>query len=97
MDSEIIPATQIAQLPLTQKDKKSKIKYSWIILFKFDVNETQPFSVAKLKDFADCDFPWNTITQELTHLARIQIHEFSCLPGHQYAIFAKIQYGKYIL
>ena len=93
MDLEIIKDTEIQRVPLTQDTSKSQIKYAWVILFLFDLNEKNPFRIAKLRDFIDSNFPWRSIKGELTKECRIRLHEFSCYPGKQYFIFAKIQYG----
>ena len=97
MDSEMIPDTEPQSVPMTQEQGKSHIKYSWAFLFKFDINEENPFCVVKLKDYLDTDFPWKLIRGEMTRERRIQMHEFSNEPGVCYFIFAKIEYGKYQL
>ena len=95
MDSEIIQNTEIQKIPLTQEVVKSKVKYSWVVLFDFDINNPNPFIIVKLRDFLDCVFPWRSIKEEFTREFRIQLYEFSNFPGKQFFIFAKIQYGKY--
>ena len=93
MDSDIIPDTEIPKIPLTQETVKSKVKYSWVVLFDFDINNPAPFMIVKLRDFLDCVFPWRSIKAEFTREFRIQLYEFSCFPEKQFFIFAKIQYG----
>ena len=58
MDSEIIEATQLPSVPLTQECGKSHIKYAYTVLFKVDVNETKPFIIVPVKTFAKSNFPW---------------------------------------
>lgn len=95
MDSEIIKSSQENNIPLTQETvhKKSVIQYAWVILFNFDINNSKPFSIARLRDFADSNFPWRGIKGEMSIDFRIQLHDFTCFPGKQFFIFAKIQYG----
>ena len=93
MDSEMIPDTEVQKIPLTQETVKSKVQYSWVVLFDFDINNPKPFTIAKLRDFLGCVFPWRAIREELTREFRIQLFEFSCFPDKQFFIFAKIQYG----
>ena len=95
MDSDIIPASQITNLPLTQDTvtKKSQNQYAWAIVFHFDVNTSKPFSIVRLRDLAKSNFPWSGIKGEMTREFRIKLHEFSTAPGKQYYVFAKIQYG----
>lgn len=96
MDSELIENTEIQNIPQTQNEEsgKSKLKYSWVILFHFDINVSTPFVIYKLRDFLDTEFPWNVITGELSQESRIKLFEFSCMPGKKFFIFAKVQYGK---
>ena len=95
MDPEIIENTQIDNIPFTQEtvQKKSLIQYAWVILFHFDINDNKPFSITRLRDFADSNFPWRGIKGEMTREFRIQLHNFTCFPDNQFFIFAKIQYG----
>lgn len=93
MDSEMIPNTEIQNLPLTQDTVKSKVQYSWVVLFHFDINNPKPFQIVKLRDFLKCVFPWRAIREEMTREFRIQLFEFSNFPEKQFYIFAKIQYG----
>ena len=98
MDSDIIENTEIQRLPLTQDDGngKSKIKYGWIILFEKNVNVSKPFTIVKLRDFLNTDFPWKRIWDEMTKECRLQTHVFSSLfPGKEYFLFAKVQYGEF--
>lgn len=95
MDSEIIENTQVLKIPSTQEGVKSKVRYSWVVLFHFDINNENPFIIVKLRDFLDCEFPWRSIKQEFSREFRIKLFEFSCFPGKQFFIFAKIQYGNY--
>ena len=96
MDSEIIQETQLPNVPFTQDavKKKSVNQYAWVILFHFDVNNCNPFSIMRLRDFTNSNFPWRGIKGEMTREFRILLHEFSCIPNKQFFIFAKIQYGK---
>lgn len=99
MDSEIIEETQIPKLPCTQDTvkKKSVNQYAWAILFNFDINNIKPFSIVRLRDFAKSNFPWGGIKGEMSREFRIQLHEFSLIPGKKFFVFAKIQYGKFFL
>lgn len=93
MDSaEIIENSQI---PLTQDTikRKSVNQYAWAILFNYDLNNSKPFSIVKLREFAKCDFSWRAIKGEMTRDFRIQCYEFSCFPEKKFSIFGKIQYG----
>lgn len=96
MDSEIIQETQAPNLPLTQDTvkKKSVIQYAWALLFHFDINNNNPFTMVRLRDFAHCNFPWGGIKGEMTREFRIKLHTFSTIPDKQFYVFAKIQYGK---
>lgn len=89
-----IEDTQVANVPLTQESAKSEVKYTWCILFEFDVDLRKPFSIMKLKTFLGTDFPWRSISGEMTKESRIRLHEFSACPGKKFFVFAKIQYGK---
>lgn len=93
MDSEIIPDTEIQNVPLTQGQVKSKIKYSWVILFKYDVNESNPFEMARLGQFLNSDFPWKVIKEELSKEYRTIVHELAGFPSSKVLIFAKVEYG----
>lgn len=101
MDSEIIAESQISNLPLTQDTvkKKSQNQYAWVIVFHFDIHTIKPFSIVRLRDFAtqNSNFPWHGIKGEMTREFRITLHEFSTSPGKQFFVFAKIQYGKYLI
>ena len=94
MDSELIENTEIQRLPLTQSEKKSQNKYAWAVLFSRNVNLKEPFSLVKLRDMLNTNFPWKIIKGEMSFHSRMQIHELPCLPNPCY-IFAKIQYGMY--
>ena len=95
MDSELIECTQISNIGLTQdmNEKKSVIQYAWVILFHFDINDDKPFCIERLRDFGNTNFPWRGIKGEMTREFRIKLCEFSSIPGKQFFIFAKIQYG----
>ena len=94
MDSEIIEGTQIMRIPLTQSNGKSKVKYSWIVLFKIDVNEREPFFCEPVKTFEGSNFPLTSIQGEMKKECRIKSYEFNCFPGELFFIFAKVQKGK---
>lgn len=96
MDSDIIEQTEIMKIPLTQssESKKSTIRYAWVILFKLDVNERNPFIMVKLREFVGSNFPWRAIEGELTQDFRMKAHSFSNMEGETYYIFAKVEYGK---
>ena len=93
-DPEIIEETQAPQVPLTQEVVQSEVKYTWCILFEYDINLQCPFNIMKLKTFLGTDFPWKSISGEMTKESRIKLHEFSAMPGKKFFVFAKIQYGK---
>lgn len=93
MESEFIPNTEIQKIAMTQDSVKSKVKYAWVVLFDFDINNNEPFIIVKLRQFLDCIFPWHSIKEEMTMDFRIKLFKFSCFPGKQYFVFAKIQYG----
>lgn len=80
-----------ARQPMTQRGK-SKLKYSWLILFKNDVNEEVPFSVVPLSSFAKIDFPWSLIEGEMSSECRGEIRKIDSLPG-EYRFFCKIEKG----
>lgn len=93
MDSELIPDTEIQNVQNTQEGNVSANKYSWVILFLLDVNEMNPFSMVKLTEFLGTDFPWKSITGEMSRDNRIKPHEFQKNPGKRFYVFAKVQYG----
>lgn len=96
MDSEILQDTEVQGLPLTQEAVKSKIRYAFVILFEFNVDEENPFQIYSLKTFEKTNFPWRSIQSEMTRDLRIRQYELSCFPGKEYFIFAKVEYGKKI-
>ena len=93
MDSDIIQGTEIQRLPLTQDENKSKIQYSWVILFDIDIHKPNPFFIVKLRDFVDTDFPWKSMKDVMTPETRIASHTCSNFPGSKFHIFAKVEYG----
>ena len=79
--------------PMTQKSEKSRVQYAWIILFKVDINEEEPFSIVPLKFFTEAkDFPWNFIEGEMSSECRNEICTFSNLVG-EFKIFGKVEKG----
>lgn len=93
MDPEIIPDTEVQNIPLTQDVVQSKIRYAWAVLFENNVNEPKPFSIVRLRDFVDTNFPWSSFSGEMTSESRIKLHSFSTIPEKCFHIFAKIEYG----
>ena len=97
MDSEIIESSEIRAPPPPLTQTVSKNVYAWVILFKNDINELNPFRLEKLKTFLNSNFPWKLVQGEMTKELRKKVHQFSCFPGEEFYIFAKIQHGTYAI
>lgn len=82
--------------PLTQEEGRSKVKYAWVILFHYDVNESNPFSIVPLSTFVGSDFPWDSVEGILSPGFRMEKRTFSNMTGY-YTVFAKIEVGKLCL
>lgn len=80
--------------PSTQENGRSSVQYAWVILFKYDINQSHPFSILPLSFFMDSDFPWESVEGFLSAEFRIQTRRFSCLGEDLYTIFAKVEVGK---
>ena len=80
--------------PLTQHQSGvSQVKYGSIFLFSDDINNKNPFSIVPLKFFETAkDFPWSSITGEMSSESRAEVRTFSTMPG-QFRIFGKIEQG----
>lgn len=79
---------------MTQVGGKSKVKYAWIMLFHYSVNESEPFSIVPLSTFRDSDFPWRDVEGILSPDFRSEQRTFSNMPGKTFTIFCKIEVGK---
>lgn len=78
---------------LTQPGGTSSLQYAWVILFVNDINESEPFFIVPLNEFANSDFPFSSIEGEMKPEDRIKVWTFECFPGKQFRVFAKIQMG----
>lgn len=93
-NSSAISAMAEEPTPSTQEGCPSKVKYAWIILFNYDINEPEPFSIVPLSSFVGSNFPWNAVEGFLSSEARIKRRVFSNFPDKVYTIFAKVEIGK---
>lgn len=78
----------------TQTPDGSKIAYAWVILFTKCVDQEKPFTIARLSNFKNSDFPWDVITGELGSQERNCVRKFSNIPEQSFHIFAKIEHGE---
>lgn len=83
--------------PLTQDHGKSKVKYAWVILFHYCVNESHPFSMVPLSSFVGSDFPWEGVEGLLSPNFRNEKRTFSNIPGKTFTIFAKVEVGELLI
>ena len=81
-------------LPATQ-GRSSRI-YDWVIMFMWNINEEDPFSIVPIRHFkGGNDFPIELVTGALTDKSRIKRYKINCLPGNNnYSLFCKIEKGK---
>ena len=86
--------SEAAPPPLTQEVGSSKVQYAWVILFNYDINESNPFGVYPLSLFVGTDFPWKAVKGVLSSEFRKEIRSFSNIPGKEFNIFAKIEVGE---
>lgn len=75
----------------------SEVQYAWVILFMYNIEEPQPFSMFPLSLFLGSDFPWDAVKGSLSSEFRVKSRAFSNLPGQLYTIFAKVEVGKFVL
>lgn len=80
--------------PMTQEGR-STVKYAWIILFNYSINEAQPFSIVPLSNFVGSNFPWETVEGALSPEYRMRTWNFSNMPDDTFTIFAKVEVGKF--
>ena len=80
--------------PATQIGGNSKVQYAWVIIFTMNVDQNCPFSMIRLSQFKNSDFPWNGITEEMTEEFRLGVRKVSNMPGNEICIFAKVEHGK---
>ena len=99
-DSEsesIIQDTMVLKPPeSTQTVESSTISYAWVILFTMCVDEEEPFTIVRLTQFKNSDFPWEVITGELGSKERNRVRKFNNIEGQSFCIFAKIEHGKFL-
>ena len=74
--------------------KKSPIKYNWVVLFLWRVNEEYPYTTVPLRHFDESEFPFNLIYGSLTNESRQERFDLPRLPGRIYSVFCKIEKGK---
>lgn len=85
--------TNIAPLSMA----KSQTQYKWVILFLWHFDCEYPFSMVPLEIFnGDSGFPMHLITGPLTDESRMGSHTLSSLANNNYAVFCKVQEGKYV-
>ena len=80
--------------PLTQDEGKSQVKYAWVILFHYDIDDPAPFTMVPLSFFAGSDFPWPAVKGILNSEFRSEKRTFSNIPGKEFMIFAKVEIGE---
>ena len=77
----------------TQSGGTSKRIYLWAILFHYDANDENPFSIVPLNHFKESNFPFELMTGHLGLQDRLKPTTLDKLPGGKYTIFAKIEQG----
>lgn len=87
------PEMEDERPPLTQENGISKVKYAWIVLFNYSINEPEPFSMVPISHFVGSDFPWDSVEGFLSAEFRSKKRSFSNLRGSFYTIFAKVEFG----
>ena len=82
--------------PLTQEQGKSQVQYAWIILFHYNMDDPEPFSIVPLNFFAGSgsDFPWSAVKGVMHSEFRSEKRTFSKIPGKEFMIFAKVEIGE---
>ena len=81
----------------TQMGSNSSRRYSWCIVFHYDVNDEFPFSVIKLEKFKGTDFPFDLITGHLGLADRLKPRNLPKFRGQIHCIFAKVEKGKFFI
>ena len=81
--------------PATQDGGRSKVKYAWVILFHYCINDPRPFSIVPLSSFMGSNFPWESVEGIMSPGFRMEKRTFSNMaPGNTYTVFAKVEIGK---
>ena len=81
--------------PLTQEHGISQVRYAWVVVFHYSINDPEPFAIIPLSFFADCDFPWSAVKGILSPSFRCEKQTFAKIPGKTYTIFAKVEFGRF--
>ena len=76
----------------TQDMSKSKVNYTWVILFMYSVEAEFPFSCENLNNLEGTDFPFYLMEGQLDNKSRII--PFKLHSDQPYCVFAKVQKGK---
>lgn len=80
----------------TQANDKSNLTYAWVILFQMDVDSEFPFSISRLSQFKNSNFPWELIKSDLNEKSRLATRNFDNMDG-PFCVFAKIEHGKNVI
>lgn len=88
MESEVGPLQ-------SQEFGLSEVKYAWIILFKYCINEPEPFVMVPLSIFSGIEFPWKSVRGVMSSEFRVERRKFPIISDDAYTIFAKVEIGKF--
>lgn len=83
-----------SSLDPSNKKKKKEVSYFWVILFVWDVDEENPFSMHKISSFTKDDINPDWIQMNLGVQSRIKkLTNLSPFPGRTFSLFGKIEAG----
>lgn len=77
----------------TQATSKSRVSYSSVILFMYNVEVEYPFSCQNLNNLVDTDFPFYLVEGCLDDESRMI--PFQLYSDQKFCVFAKIQFGEW--
>ena len=73
-----------------------KYIYLWVILFDWDENVEEPFSLFQIAMFSKTELKPKWISGELNQASRQKKMKFSAVPGKTVSVFAKVEKCKYL-
>lgn len=85
------PATVVPAVSKSQP-QPSDVQYHWVVLFQFDIENNEPFSLFVRNTFSENEIPESWYRFRLEDDLRLLKRYFRTLNG-EYAVFCKVEKG----